>query len=1255
MYHPLQEYLIAPEAPKSGDMITPVKSIPKAAHNWVTGSGRKNSNRDLFVMNSTAQNAEENSPNIPCELSSINATVEVPLQDKSDLMLKRCAETPAKIFARMKAKVQRQNTAGHGAASDHVRNQEMCAIIPSNPVNQCSQKSNANQETYVLALSPPQSPSGEAQAEEMDLPQGSYSSNLHKVPGRQHETFNMESESFIEPYVLLENISEEMLSEMKASRKQMPENRNRQPCVLLEKVVPDESLAQLRKPITYVSSSKDRNREPCVLLEKVVSDETLAQLQRKPITYVSSSKDRNGGGVVFGERSIAVEKENEENLHTDTSCSPASDPFGQSESRSESTEMVPGLPQPHHNLLDDPLLQLSPRVLIPRKKVSVFQSKQQARQADVALDEETNVRGIHLKDWVLKLLNKDLVVDGIRIDTMIPWHSSFIIERISSNVLKTSSGRTYVLVGKMANHPNSSFPSWFLKKFLFGFPKMWKEYLDQFLSGHTGPQKSQKDNSVVKPTDAKNQQASKKSTSKHPKIQAIVTSPITPTDSIQQGSGIVSRSGRLIKPPLEYWKGGRIVMDSDMNVTIHEDYSTSLLSTPKKPVTMATSQITEEQSSRPETLGRGRRNTSSSEDELSVPMRRIKQRSKPQRKVQSQSNSPPIESTTLNKPPRAQKGPLVMALGSNSGHAVKQKAIRPQRASLRKQQSGGEENAMGSESEMIENTEVDSVRDGAVSYDEQEAGFENVPKTKRNSKSSQKKIQDESQSITHDNSSLRRSARIYSRAQYSTDSNSSFASPDPPKRQRGKGSTNHKQLTKPHKTETSQSLNSHKEQNEQDSVRHSRTPKKILRRYSDDVLVGDSIDFPTDEDEERRRHDKKPADRKRLTNPLKTENSVVQESTSHEEQNEKDSVRRSRRPKKASQRYSDDVLVGDSIDFPTDDDDDGDEERRRHNKKPARTLLRTRQRKAKSEFKTNRHRASPEDMHSEHSEDEESVQHAVSKNRRSKKSETGKANTRNKKPQTESSNVNEQHELLDGKWTEEELQKLHEAVNSLPKHKSGYWAHVAYIVGTRSPEECQEQYNSNQKTNTRPRKKAQKKPATSEEPGKEIVEITAKAGTLKRRQQMRHFLDHMPKDDHDDVFANSPMHNKQIKLPVFAANGDVEDFSLLQNPQTPSSSISTTAKTPQCLHISPGMLGSINKNNMDKYIFHLQKNQKGRKRGKKAEPMEKLMPTPVGKKALKRCVAEDDDFVVWNMLSDKDIPSQDDDSDEEDDYFMEYC
>ncbi|XP_056332865.1 mis18-binding protein 1 [Danio aesculapii] len=1116
MYHPLQDYFIAPGVPKSTDMITPVKTKPKIASTRAPGSGRKLSNRDVLVMNSTAQSAEENSPNIPCELSSINATADVVPQDKADLMLKKGTETPAKIFARMKAKVQRQNSAGNEAASIHVNNLEICSG------DQMSQKTNVSQETYVIAVSPPQS----SQPEEID-------SSQERSSERQIKVFNAESESFIAPFVLLEKIPRVM----EAKRKQMPES----PC--------------------------RRNKQPIVLLEKVVPVEMLAQLQQKPVRFVSGLKDiRNKGAcVVFGERSISEEKDYEKDLQIEQSSSPESDPFSRSESQSDCTEIVPG---PTHNLLDDPLLLLSPRVLIPRKQASVLQSKRQARQVDGAVDEATNVTGIHLRDWVVKLLNKELVVDGIRIDTMIPWHSSFIVERISSNVLKTSSGGTYVLIGKMAKHPNSLFPSWFLKKFLFGFPKMWKEYLDQFLSAYTGSQKSQKDNSSsVKPPKAR-----KNSTSKHPKVQDITTSPVTPTDGVQQDSAKVSRSGRIIKPPLEYWKGGRIVMDSEMNVTVHEDYSTSVPSTPKKP----SSQISEEKSFRPETMERERCITSSSEDELSVPMRRIKQLSKPQEKIPS--NPLPAENTTRNKPPRSQKGPLVVTTMSDSIHAAKQKASRPQRASLRKQCSAEKDTFLSSGTEMKEKTKVDAVNanfmpgDRGTTYDEQETGLEENPKTKCNSKSSQKQIQVEPQPMPHDCSSLRRSSRISSRIIYSTDSNSSFTSPDLPGRQRGKRITAQKQLTKSLKTSVLQHSNGHKEQIEQKSLRGSRRQKAISQKNPDDVLVDASTSFPTDDD---------------------------------------------------------------------------DEERVQHEKNTTLLLRKAKQRKGKSQPKSNGPPFSLENMHSEHSEDEERVS-----NNRAKKSEKVKVNSRSKKPQAKNNTVNEQD---DGKWTEEELQKLHESVNSLPKHQSGYWAHVAYVVGTRSAEECHERYNAHQRKNKIPRQRVSKKPAATEEPGKEVVEITAKAGTLKRRHQMRHFLDHMPKDDHDDVFNSSPMHNKQIKLPVFAANGDDEDFSQLQNPQTPSSSMSTSAKTPQCLHISPGMLGSINKNNLDKYIFHLQKNQKGRKRNKKSAQMEKLTPTPAVRKTLKRCVAQDDDFVVWNMLSDKDMPSRDDDSDEEDDYFMEYC
>lgn len=47
----------------------------------------------------------------------------------------------------------------------------------------------------------------------------------------------------------------------------------------------------------------------------------------------------------------------------------------------------------------------------------------------------------------------------------------------------------------------------------------------------------------------------------------------TPPESSQRDSQKVSRSGRLIKPPLEYWRGGRVVVDKDLNVTVLEDYS----------------------------------------------------------------------------------------------------------------------------------------------------------------------------------------------------------------------------------------------------------------------------------------------------------------------------------------------------------------------------------------------------------------------------------------------------------------------------------------------------------------------------------------------------------------------------------------------------------------------------------------------------------------------------------------------------------
>ncbi|KAM6444551.1 mis18-binding protein 1 [Rhynochetos jubatus] len=205
-------------------------------------------------------------------------------------------------------------------------------------------------------------------------------------------------------------------------------------------------------------------------------------------------------------------------------------------------------------------------------------------------------------------------------------------------------------------------------------------------------------------------------------------------------------------------------------------------------------------------------------------------------------------------------------------------------------------------------------------------------------------------------------------------------------------------------------------------------------------------------------------------------------------------------------------------------------------------------------------------------------------------------------------------------WSEKELQKLHRAAAAFPKHRNGFWVEVAMAVGTRSAEECQRKYLEEQQA--KGSKKHAKKTAAASRPdqkGTEPVPVTAKVGTFRRRQQMRDFLDHLPKDDHDDVFTATPFQNRRVKLPTFrgAHDDDDDDFALTDNPITPSSAVFPLAKTPQCEHISPGMLAPINRNDYDRHVFRMQKKAQG-SRGTwakvKKQPAGAVLGTPASRR-----------------------------------------
>ncbi|KAM9466157.1 mis18-binding protein 1 isoform 2-T2 [Clarias gariepinus] len=1099
---------------------TPVQPTTMATHERnlaeILGeSNRISRNCTSVVLNSTVHDHKfgaESRAAMNCDLSTINTSV---------MPLKQVTDTPAKVFARLKAKVQRQNSEEHTQINVVPRHLTRGVPLSQNmhkpPVDDTTSE---GQDTYVLTLSPPESMSKNSELEEPQI-------IAHLDTGGGHD-----SDLVHRPVIALDEMLAEKFTQVKVQQKKT------------------------------TSKSANINRDAYVLLERMPENLLAQPGPTKPIQLRNRVKNRSYHGV-FGEMSVRDDSEgtvDDDSSRMDTfqrlEIASQRHPEPQRPERmpNRQCENLEAPPRPLPNLMEDSLLQLSPRISIPRKQMSVVKSKQHSKEMDKAQDGRTNVTGIHLRDWVLKLHNKELIVDGIRIDNKIPWHSSCITERVSSNIVKTASGGTYVLVGKMSHYYNSSFPSWFMKKFLFGFPEMWKEYLNKFLAENEGSGKNRQRNNSA-PCEPQKKRPSKKQISKQLRSKDMVT-PVS-SAGVQPHSAPVSRSGRLIKPPLEYWRGGRITVGPDMNVTVHEDYtSTSILLTPKtRPVGNKSQKSPKEQP-----VSKSLEIQNSSDEDSMAPRRRVKQH-----KSRRTEGTKAGENTSKRKPQAA-----VFNSDSELENATA-KQLSPQEAQsermyLRRGRSySRERNSWGSGSEVC----CFSNEDGISTAQATQGNFKTRPKKKHLQRASQN---EKPSSLCSDSDT----SSTQSQVQKSADSDHLFTPPYPTKRNRRKAQKEKSKLVPltaamSETEEADFSVQTHTVTNKKNTQRQKKVSQKN-QNYMVTDSGGESLSLKPIREDKKKTSKSAPArtrQRKSLKASEKTPNRLVSQASEHPEQS----------------------ITTDNPQPPVPD-----------------NICK----------KTN-----------------------PSVNRKA----SGRQSTKHREIE---------QDVQEGAWSEKELQKLNEAVNSLPKHKSGYWVNVSLLVGTRSAEECQKQYTELYQTRGRSKGKHKAKNSKTDEPAKEMAPITAKVGTLKRKKQMWDFLDHMPKDDHDDIFAGSPMRSKQIKLPVWSTKGDEPDFGHLQNPQTPSSSMFSSVKTPQCLHITPGMLRSVNRDNNDKYIYHLQKVKRQGNHGRKGSPkQDKFTPVPSVKKTKKRCVAEDDNFVVWNMLSDKNGPAMEEEDEEEEDYFMD--
>ncbi|NXM32265.1 M18BP protein, partial [Oxyruncus cristatus] len=95
-------------------------------------------------------------------------------------------------------------------------------------------------------------------------------------------------------------------------------------------------------------------------------------------------------------------------------------------------------------------------------------------------------KSICLSNWRIKVMdgNTAVSVEGKRQDMKgLLWHSNAVTERVAHNQVRTSSGSVYVLQGKMdsATMRREGFPYRFIKRFTFGFPRRWKECVQELL------------------------------------------------------------------------------------------------------------------------------------------------------------------------------------------------------------------------------------------------------------------------------------------------------------------------------------------------------------------------------------------------------------------------------------------------------------------------------------------------------------------------------------------------------------------------------------------------------------------------------------------------------------------------------------------------------------------------------------------------------------------------------------------------------
>ncbi|XP_061662896.1 mis18-binding protein 1-like isoform X3 [Syngnathoides biaculeatus] len=241
------------------------------------------------------------------------------------------------------------------------------------------------------------------------------------------------------------------------------------------------------------------------------------------------------------------------------------------------------------------------------------------------------------------------------------------------------------------------------------------------------------------------------------------------------------------------------------------------------------------------------------------------------------------------------------------------------------------------------------------------------------------------------------------------------------------------------------------------------------------------------------------------------------------------------------------------------------------------------------------------------------------------------------------------HGVDEGDWAQDELAKLQRAVAMYPLSMPLYWTKVAKMVGTRSAQECHDRDPRVQDFQTPAKSSWKNQNKKAEAPdATDLPVISAGVRTLKRKQQVRRFLEAMPREDTNDAF--SATQKDRFEISSMSLSGD-QDF-IMADPE-PTTTASPLFSPVKCLYTSPGMVDSPNRINEDRFVSQLQQRLWKQKQVKGRGPV-----------SAKNCVAApsvkgtrtqfeksgNNSLAVWEMFPEKAAASSD--SGEEEDFYF---